>query len=328
MMPRPARARLSAVIPCYNEAAVLPLLEPRVIAALDATTPDWEIVFVDDGSVDGTYELLSQLHAREPRAKVIRLSRNFGHQTAVWAGLHYATGALVAVLDADLQDPPELLSQCVARWREGYDVIYAVRQKRKENVFKRAAYASFYRLFRLVADVHVPLDSGDFCVMDRRVVAVLQEMGERNVFVRGMRAWSGFRQIGISYERDARAAGDSKYPIGRLVKLALNGIFSFSTFPLRLATWGGLASVTISFFGIVFILAWRLFGFKFMNRVPADVPGWAGGVIAILFVGGVQLLMLGIIGEYIARIYDEVKRRPRWVVGESLGLDRRMSEAE
>jgi len=233
--------------------------------------------------------------------------------------------AKIMVVD---DEPGMRKSVAIMLRREGYDVIYAVREKRKENLFKRAAYALFYRLFKLVADVHVPLDSGDFCVMDRRVVAVLQQMGERNVFVRGMRAWSGFRQIGIRYERDARAAGDSKYPLGRLVKLALNGIFSFSTFPLRLATWGGLASVTISFLGIAFILTWRLFGFKFMGRVPADVPGWAGGVIAILFVGGVQLLMLGIIGEYIARIYDEVKRRPRWVVGESLGLDHRLSEAE
>lgn len=328
MTSREPGASLSVVIPCYNEEAVLPLLEQRVIATLAALSSDWEIIFIDDGSRDATYALLCDLHAREPRAKVIRLSRNFGHQTAVWAGLHYAKGDVVSILDADLQDPPELLSECLARWREGYDVVYAVRQKRKENPFKRAAYRTFYRLLKFVADIDVPLDSGDFCVLDRRVVTVLRQMDERNVFVRGMRAWTGFRQVGIPYERAARAAGESKYPFSKLVNLALNGIFSFSTFPLRIATWMGLGSVTLSFAAILFVLAWRVIGFEFMGRVAASVPGWAGGVVAILFIGGVQLLILGIMGEYIARIYDEVKRRPRWVVGESLGLNHRVSDAE
>jgi glycosyltransferase involved in cell wall biosynthesis len=325
---RPAGASLSLVIPCCNEETVLPLLEKRVIAAVSALSPDWEIVFVDDGSADGTYEFLSRLHAREPRVKVIRLSRNFGHQTAVWAGLHYANGQVVAVLDADLQDPPELLAACLERWREGYDVMYAVRQKRKEGVLKRAAYSLFYRLLNAVADIRIPLDSGDFCVLDRRVVLVLREMGERNVFVRGMRAWSGFRQIGVPYERDERAAGESKYPLGRLVKLAVNGIVSFSTFPLRLATWIGLGSVIFAFGALLFVLAWRIFGFRFFGMVAGDVPGWTSGRIVALLIGGVQLFIMGIMGEYVARIYDEVKRRPRWVVGESLGIDRRISEAE
>lgn len=325
---RKAHPRLSVVIPCFNEEAVLPLLERRVIAALSAITPDWEIVFVDDGSADNTYDLMAQLHARQPGVKVIRLSRNFGHQMAVWAGLHYTTGDIVAILDADLQDPPELLAECVARWREGYDVMYAVRQKRKEGLFKRAAYAGFYRLLKRLADVHIPLDSGDFCAMDRRVVAVLREMSERGVFVRGMRAWSGFRQIGVTYERDARAAGDSKYRLRTLVKLALSGIFAFSTFPLRLGTWIGLGSLTLAMMAIAFIITWRLGRFEFMGHVADDVPGWAGGVVAFLALSGVQLLILGIMGEYLARIYDEVKRRPRWVVDESLGIDRRMNEAE
>jgi polyisoprenyl-phosphate glycosyltransferase len=328
MTSRSAEPSLSVIIPCFNEERVLPLLETRLIGALNALSTQWEIVFVDDGSVDSTYSILEALHHRDARAKVLRLSRNFGHQTAVWAGLHYATGQIVAILDADLQDPPELLARCVDRWREGYDVIYAVRQKRKEGVFKRAAYASFYRLLRTVADVHIPLDSGDFCVMDRRVVSVLCDLGERNVFVRGLRAWTGFRQIGITYERSARAAGDSKYSLTSLLRLALNGIFAFSTFPLRLATFGGLISMTLSFLAIAFVVAWRVAGFEFMGRSASQVPGWAGVVVAVLFMSGVQLLIVGIMGEYIARIYEEVKQRPRWVVGESLGIERRLGNAE
>lgn len=328
MIGRPSDPLLSVVIPCYNEEDVLPLLEQRLFAALPQVSPNWEVVFVDDGSSDETYAALAAMHAREPRAKVVRLSRNFGHQKAVWAGLHYARGGVVAILDADLQDPPELLSACLARWREGYDVIYAVREKRKEGLLKRAAYAGFYRILNVVADIHIPLDSGDFCVMDRRVVNVLQQMGERNVFVRGMRAWTGFRQIGIPYERSARAAGESKYPFARLMKLAIDGILSFSAFPLRLATWIGLAWVALSFLGLLFVLAWRLIGFEFLGMVAGDVPGWASSVMVILMIGGVQLFLMGLMGEYVGRIYEEVKLRPRWVVSESLGVDPRPGGVE
>ena len=320
--PRTPRASLSIVIPCFNEEEVLPLLERRLFETLQALSPDWEVIFVDDGSTDGTYEALAATHAREPRAKVVRLSRNFGHQTAVWAGLHYANGDVVAVLDADLQDPPELLASCLERWREGYDVVYAVRQKRKEGLFKRAAYAAFYRMLRFASDVHIPLDSGDFCVMDRSVVRVLRQMNERQVFVRGMRAWTGFRQIGLPYERPGRAAGESKYPMGRLMKLAVDGILSFSAFPLRIATWIGLAWMLFAFLSILFVLAWRIWKFEFVGMVASDVPGWASTVMITLLIGGVQLFLIGVMGEYLGRIYEEVKHRPRWIVSDSLGLQR------
>lgn len=321
MIPRTRESTLTVVIPCFNEQEVLPLLARRLFDALETLSTSWDVIFVDDGSTDGTFAALSALHAREPRARVLRLSRNFGHQTALWAGLHYAKGQVVAVLDADLQDPPEVLAACLDRWREGYDVIYAVREKRKEGLFRRFWYAAFYRVLRRVADIAIPIDSGDFCVMDRRVVTVLRQMGERNVFVRGLRAWTGFRQIGVPYERSARAAGDSKYSMGRLTKLAVDGLFSFSAFPLRLATWIGLAWVLIAFFSLFFVLAWRLAGFEVLGMAAGDVPGWASTVMVTLMIGGVQLFLMGMMGEYIGRIYEEVKLRPRWVVSEALGLE-------
>lgn len=321
MIPRTRESSLTAVIPCFNEQEVLPLLERRLFDALPSLSTDWEVIFVDDGSTDGTFAQLAAIHAREPRARVLRLSRNFGHQTALWAGLHYAKGQVVAVLDADLQDPPEVLSVCLDRWRDGYDVIYAIREKRKEGPLRRFLYAGFYRLLKRVADINIPIDSGDFCVMDRRVVSVLRQMGERNVFVRGLRAWTGFRQIGVPYERAARAAGGSKYSMGRLAKLAVDGIFSFSAFPLRLATWIGLAWVLIAFFSLFFVLAWRIVGFTVLGMVAGDVPGWASTVMVTLMIGGVQLFLMGMMGEYIGRIYEEVKLRPRWVVSEALGLE-------
>ena len=312
---------LSVVIPCYNEQEVLPQLRERLVPALDALNVVWEVVFIDDGSRDSTFEMLSALAGADSRLKVVRFSRNFGHQAAVLAGIHYASGRTVAIMDADLQDPPELLSDCLARWREGYDVVYAVRTNRKESALKRAAYSAFYRFLRRVADVDIPLDSGDFCLMDRKVVDVLTSMPETNVFLRGLRAWSGFRQIGLPYDRPERAAGVTKYPLRRLVKLALDGIFSFSTMPLRLTTWIGLAIVLLCFAGVVFVVVWRFIPFHIMGHSAGDVPGWTTGMIAMLFLSGIQFMMLGAIGEYIARIYDEVKKRPRWIAQSEIGFD-------
>ena len=314
-------AQLSVVIPCYNEDAVLPLLEKRLTQALNSLGLNWEVILVDDGSSDHTCEYLMRLNAADPRYKVISFSRNFGHQAAVAAGIHFASGNAVAVMDADLQDPPEILAQCIAKWREGYEVIYAVRRKRKEGIFKRAAYSVFYRLLKAVAEVDIPLDSGDFCLMDRRVVDALRALPERNIFVRGMRAWVGFRQIGITFEREARAAGETKYPFRKLVRLAMDGIFSFSTLPLRLAVWLGFFTVCLCLFLSVFILAWRLLGFPFLGHTAEELPGWTGIALGLFVFSGVQLLLLGIVGEYIGRIYTEVKSRPRWVVRAFAGLN-------
>jgi dolichol-phosphate mannosyltransferase len=313
---------LSLIIPCYDEAAALPLLETRLRQWLERQGVRWEVIFVDDGSQDATFQHLAAMHQAERRFKVISLSRNFGHQAAICAGLARASGQAVGILDADLQDPPELLDQCLAKLREGYDVVYAVRRKRKENLFKRAAYAVFYRLLRLIAEVDIPLDSGDFCLMHRRVVDALKTMPERNLFLRGMRAWTGFRQAAVDYERPPRAAGETKYPFGKLFMLAMDGAFAFSVLPLRLTTFAGLAGIVLSLSIGLFVLGWRLLGFRFMGHTAAELPGWTGVVCLVLFLGSVQFLILGCLGEYIGRIYREVKQRPRWIERELLGLER------
>ena len=312
---------LTVVIPCFNEGAVLPLLRERLIRVLDSLGMPWEAVFVDDGSSDDTFEQLARMNAQDPRIKVVSFSRNFGHQTAVAAGLAHASGEVVAVLDADLQDPPELLATCLRHWREGYQVVYCMRQKRKEGLIKRFLYAAFYRAFRVLADVPIPLDTGDFCLMDRSVVDVLVRMRERHVFVRGMRAWAGFRQRALPYEREARAAGRTKYPLTKLIRLAADGMFSFTVIPLRMATWLGLFCAALSMAWGAFVVVWRLFGFQFMGHTAVDLPGWTAGVILAILFGSVQLIFLGIIGEYVGRIYEEAKCRPRWVIRSMLGLE-------
>jgi dolichol-phosphate mannosyltransferase len=268
-----------------------------------------------------TWELIRTIVERDPRWRAIRFARNFGHQAAVSAGLAHADGDAVIVMDADLQDPPEELHRFIAKWREGYEVVYAVRHKRKEGLLKRALYLFFYRLLARLAETPIPLDSGDFCLMDRKVVDLLRAMPERNRFVRGLRAWVGFRQIGLSYERQARAGGKPQYNLRKLIQLARDGVFSFSSSPLRLATRLGSVVSLVAFVGTVFTLAQRLFADWFARIGMAPPPGFATIVMAILFLGGVQLLCLGIIGEYIGRIYDEVKGRPHWIVWESAGFD-------
>jgi dolichol-phosphate mannosyltransferase len=235
--------------------------------------------------------------------------------------LCHTSGEIVAVMDADLQDPPEFLAMGLAKLKEGYDVVYAVRRQRKEIWFKRVCYAVFYRMLKLISEVEIPLDSGDFCLMRQRVVSVLRQMPERNVFVRGLRAWSGFRQIGIEYNRDARAAGETKYPMRKLLRLAMDGVFAFSPLPLRLATYLGFVSLVLSLAAAVFLLAWKVLGFQVLGHRPEEVPGWTSMICLLLFMGGTQFLILGIMGEFIGRIYNEVKQRPRWIVRETLGIE-------
>lgn len=322
-MGAPQKLELTLIIPCYNEAAVLPRLEPRLQACLEGLSKSWEVIFVDDGSTDNTLQQLKSMHRAEPRFKVIALSRNFGHQAALCAGLSRAGGEAVGILDADLQDPPELFRDCLAKLSDGYDVVYAVRRRRKENFFKRICYTAFYRLLRLVSEVDIPLDSGDFCLMHRRVVDILTAMPERNVFLRGMRAWTGFRQIGVDYEREARAAGQTKYSLRKLVGLASDGVFAFSVLPLRMATWLGLAGLFLSGVLALLVVCWRVLGFRFMGHTASELPGWTGVVCLVLFLSGTQFLMLGCLGEYVGRIYREVKQRPRWIARETLGWEQR-----
>ena len=304
---------VSVVLPVYNERENLDALVARLVPVLEkAVAGSFEVLFIDDDSRDGSSEILDRFYVRDPRLRTIHFSRNFGHQAALQAGLEEAAGKAVILMDADLQDPPEVLQQFVEKWKQNFDVVYAVRQKRKENVFKRACYAAFYRTLRAIAEIDVPLDAGDFCLMDRRVVDVLISLPERNRFLRGLRSWVGFRQAAIEYERDARHAGETKYTFRKLIRLAFSGYFGFSAAPLRAAAWLGVLSAGGGFLLIVWAVTAKLRG------VPIP-QGWASTVALILFSGGVQLLMLGVIGEYLSRVYDEVRRRPNYIVRSRTG---------
>ena len=305
---------LSVVIPVYNEEENLGVLIDRLVNALEGASLDFEIVFVDDGSRDGSVQKLNEIGASDKRIVLIELARNFGHQVAITAGLDFARGKAIAVMDADLQDPPEVLPQFIAKWREGNEVVYAVRAARKEGWVKTTSYKIFYRLLRHVSNIDIPLDAGDFCLMDRRVVDLLKSMPERNRFVRGIRSWVGLRQVGVPFERQARHAGTSKYTVGRLMILALDGLISFSYVPLRLITFLGLG---------VSILAIGLAIFFFAKKLlyGLDPPGFATLIVSIFFLAGIQLITLGVIGEYVGRIFEEAKRRPLYVL-------RRLSRAD
>jgi dolichol-phosphate mannosyltransferase len=298
---------LSVVIPVYNEEDNLSTLHARLVAVLERSALRFEVIFVDDGSRDTSLPVLRALAAADRRICVVELARNFGHQIAISAGLDHARGDGVIVMDADLQDPPEVLPEFIAKWREGHDVVYAIREQRKEHWLMRAAYAGFYRLLRRVANIDIPLDAGDFCIMDRRVVELLNGMPERTRFVRGIRSWIGLDQVGLAYERQARHAGRPKFTFSRLVYLALDGLISFSYVPLRVITLTGLA---VSFVSIVLALFYAV---KKLT-VGLNPPGFATLIVAIFFLAGMQLITIGVIGEYVGRIFEEVKRRPMYVV--------------
>jgi len=300
----------SLVIPAYNEEGVVPELAARLIELMDKLDGDAEVILVDDGSSDRTYEeMLDAAHA-DPRFRLVRLSRNFGHQTALTAGVDVTTGDAVIVLDADLQDPPEVVLELAAKWREGYDVVYAVRDVREgETWFKRKTAAWFYRGFNRISEVEVPLDVGDFRLVDRRVLDVFDRMRESNRFVRGMFSWIGLRQTGVLYRRKERFAGETKYPLRKMLRFAMTGVISFSPAPLRAALRLGFL-VSIVSFGLAFwSLIVKLAGFY-------NVPGWTSIVVVVTLIGGIQLIVLGVIGEYVGDIHSEVKRRPLYVVGD------------
>jgi glycosyltransferase involved in cell wall biosynthesis len=308
------RPEYSIVVPIYNEEETLPELVRRLTGLLDGLDGPAETILVDDGSSDRSYELMLQARDADPRHKILRLSRNFGHQLAVTAGLDAAAGEAVIVMDADLQDPPEVVLEMAARWRDGYEVVYAVREERHgETRFKRATAAAFYRIFSGMSEVEVPLDVGDFRLVDRRALDAFRSLRETNRYVRGMFSWIGFRQVGVPYARDERYAGETKYPLTKMIKFATDGIVSFSAAPLRLALKVGLLVSAFSFvLGISFLLSYAA-GFY-------SVPGLASVAVFVAFLGGIQLLLLGVMGEYIARIHDEVKGRPLYLVSEVHGL--------
>ena len=304
--PSTGRPELSVIIPVFNEAENLPTLHGRLTRALVNLGMEYEIVLVDDGSQDQSPDILRRMEAEDQRIVIVEFARNFGHQVAISAGLEQSRGQVVCIMDADLQDPPEVLHTFLAKWREGWEVVYAIRTERKEWWGKRLAYAGFYRLLQRVANIDIPLDAGDFCVMDRRVVDLLVRMPERNRFVRGIRSWVGFKQIGVPYERHARHAGAPKYTFRKLLYLALDGLISFSHMPLRIITLLGFTVSFLSFLVALFYLVKKF-------TLGTGVPGFTTLVVSIFFLAGIQLVTIGVIGEYIGRISDEVKRRPLYV---------------
>lgn len=300
----------SIIAPIYNEAESLPELYRRVSEVMDSTHEPWELVLVNDGSRDESPQIIRDLAMKDKRVRAVMFARNFGHQIAVTAGMDFARGDAVVIIDADLQDPPEVTLDLIAKWREGYEVVYAVRAEREgETWFKKFSAAAFYRIIYRITDVKIPLDTGDFRLLDRKVVNVMNQMREHHRFLRGMASWVGFRQIGVSYKRAPRYAGVTKYPFRKMLKLALNAITSFSYFPLQLATYIGFVAAIVAIIAIPVVIVMRAIN-------PQMFFGQASTLIAVLFLGGVQLISLGILGEYLGRVYDEVKGRPLYVLSE------------
>ncbi len=303
---------ISVVLPCFNELENLPELRRRVVAALEATGRTFEVLFVDDGSRDGSFETMAAFAAEDPRLRALRLSRNFGHQMALTAGIDRARGRFVAAMDADLQDPPELLGEMLAKADEGYEVVYAQRVSREgETAFKKATAYFFYRLLRRSTNVEIPVDTGDFRLLGPRAVAAFRSLREQHRFIRGMTAWVGFRQVAVPFARPARRLGETKYPLRKMLGLALDGLTSFSYVPLRLGTWLGFGVSLFAFLYILVVVTLKALGHN--ERGWTTMMGW------ILLLGGVQLMLIGVLGEYLGRIYDEVKARPLYIVSDEVG---------
>ena len=305
-----AEPTFSVIGPVYDEVETLRDFYDRIQAAMEGIGEPWELVLVDDGSTDGSSEIIRDLAFEDIRVRPLLFSRNFGHQIAVTAGLDYSRGQAVVIIDTDLQDPPELISELTEKWREGFEVVYAVRTEREgEGWFKRATAAVFYRVINSITEVDIPLNAGDFRLLDRKVVEALKKMREHHRFPRAMTAWVGFRQIGVPYKRAARQAGETKYPFRKMLRLAINAVTGFSYFPLQLATYFGFLSAALAILAIPIVIYLRLSG-------RAELTGQATTLIAVLFLGGVQLISLGILGEYVGRLYDEAKNRPLYVLRE------------
>ena len=309
--PRPA---ISVIVPIFNEEAVISEFYRRMTAVFESIAEQWEMVCVNDGSRDASLSMLLALREQDARIKIVDFSRNFGQQLAITAGMDYAQGDAVVIIDADLQDPPELIEDMIAKWREGYEVVYAVRADRRgESRFKMWTASAFYRLLHRITDVEIPVNTGEFRLMDRQVVLAMRRLREQHRFMRGLSSWVGFRQIGIEYQRAERFAGDTKYSLSKMLRLTLDAITSFSYIPLRLSTYFGFFLALLSLLGIIVTMVLRLSG----NNA---FIGQASTLVAVLFLGGIQLIFLGIIGEYLARIYDDVKARPLYIVSRAHGF--------
>ncbi len=311
-----SRPVLSIIAPVYNEEAILHELYRRITEVMETFGEPWELVLVNDGSWDRSYDIMLELHEQDPRVHIVNFSRNFGHQIAITAGMDYAQGQAVVIIDADLQDPPQVILDLVAKWREGYEVVYAIRRERKgETWFKLWTAKMFYRLINKITGVNIPLDTGDFRLLDRKAVDALRQIREHHRFMRGLSVWIGFRQTGVMYVREERFAGETKYPFRKMLRFAMDGITSFSYLPLQLATYMGFTIAGLSVLGIIITIILRLSG-------SHAFEGQATTLVMVLFLGGIQLISLGIIGEYLGRIYDEVKNRPLYIVDEAVGFER------
>ncbi|MGG4384991.1 glycosyltransferase family 2 protein [Priestia megaterium] len=309
--------KYSIVVPVYNEEEVIHETYRRLTEVMRSTKEAYELLFVNDGSRDRTAEIIKEYSEQDPAVVLLDFARNFGHQIAITAGMDYARGEAVVVIDADLQDPPELILEMIEKWKQGFDVVYAKRTKRKgETYFKKQTAAMFYRFLRAMTDIDIPLDTGDFRLLDRKVCNQMNSIQEKNRFVRGLVSWVGFKQIAVEYERDERLAGESKYPLKKMLKLSMDGITSFSYKPLKLASYAGVTLSGIGFIYLLLVLYLKLF-------TDSTITGWSSLIVIQLFFSGIILIILGMIGEYIGRIYDETKNRPLYIVREKYQLETR-----
>ena len=311
---------ISIIIPTYLSEKNLPVLIKRIVNVFYRIDEGYEIIFINDCSPDNTYPYLIDQNKLNKNVKIISLSRNFGQQSAISAGLDNAIGDAVIIMDDDLQDPPEFIPNLINKWRAGYDIVYTIRTKRKENLLKRSCYYIFYRILHYVSENKIPMDSGDFCILDNKVVKVISKMPEHTRFIRGLRNWVGFNQIGIECERDERYNGNPAYNTVKIINLGLDGIISFSKFPLRIATFLGFIVSMVSFIGFLFTFFQKIFTIIYPNNPIAVWPGFSTIVLLILFIGGVQLIVIGILSEYIGNIYNEVKDRPKYIVKDKVGF--------
>lgn len=315
-------SKISVVIPCYNEGENINTTYERISSNVSKISEHYELIFVDDGSIDNSFSKLYSLSKTDKKLKIIKLSRNFGHQNAIFAGLENSSGDCTFIIDADLQDPPELFSEMFSKWKdEGYQVVYGVRKKRKGNLLKRIFYSIYHKLFKLLSNLKNNEDLADFCLLDKKIKKHLIDLKEKNIYFRGLRSWVGFKQFGIEYTRENRIIGSSKYSIFKLYNLAINGITNFSTKPLTLIFFTGIIIFVLSIFLIIFYLLQKIYNFQFLGVLPEQVPGFYTLVIIVILFGSFNLICLGLMGEYIGRLYEEVKSRPKFYIDEKINFD-------
>jgi dolichol-phosphate mannosyltransferase len=306
--------KLSVVVPCYNESLNIVKTINRIELNLKKISQNYEIIFVDDGSRDNSFKILEEISKINLNLKIIRFSRNFGHQNAIYAGIESTSGDAIFLIDADLQDPPEKFEEMYNKWQEGYDVVYGVRRSRKGSLFKKIFYSTYHKIFKWLSDLDSQADLADFCLMDKKIKDVFLQIKEKNLYFRGLRSWVGFKQIGVLYDRDERNLGETKYSLAKLFELAFDGIFNFSIKPLNFIFLTGLIMFIFAIFLIVFYLSQKFFGFSFLGVSPSETKGFYTTISIVLFFGGINLTALGIIGEYIGRLYKEVKERPKYII--------------